>query len=612
MNYTAWIAPVGVGVLLVVNSCGGDTHECGPGTVLSGNQCVAVAATVSDAGGVPDSSVVVTAEGGIVYRPLFAGINSIAPVSDSGLVVTWRAATDSVTPRDQLVYRIYVATTKGGEDFTKPRAVSQPGATSMLLIGLTTTDYFAVVRAVNADGVEDLNTVEKSGKPKIDTVPPQFGGLKTATGKGPASVELTWDAAKDDGTPAEGITYVAHWSADPNDAPTGTFGGVSEAGATSMIVSGLTNPITGYYFVVNAVDAAGNAEGNITSQKGTTTEDTSPPHFAGCQSVFEQSAGGATVAWLPAQDDSTTPDKIVYTVYASETPIGADGGGFDLSHSAKFTGGVTGRLSGLTQGTRWYFLCRAEDASGNQETNTALRSAQTQSDHTPPHFNGITSATLLGYDKAHLTWEPGTDDQTPPSALRYAIFTGDAPGKEAFDKPTFTPPGATSFDIAKLSAARTYVWVVRAQDEGMNPDTNVVERGLTTPDTISFVNVVAPIFTHRCISCHRGATAPMGLDLQKDFAFGLLVNHDAQEDQPISDAGSLNVDDSGAFDASGYIPQYRKRIKPGEPENSYLYLKVTGRPPVGNPMPPPSTGIVLDGSEVDAIKNWILQGALDN
>ncbi|HKQ70132.1 MAG TPA: fibronectin type III domain-containing protein, partial [Polyangiaceae bacterium] len=439
-------ASIGLCVFGVLgNGCGGDKRECGPGTVLSGSQCIVAPGQVtpmptSDGGdasmGVPsvpdasvDASVMPTPmpDATVVFRPTFGGVNSVAPASDSSLVVTWRPAKDAQTPREQLVYRVYVATAAGKQDFKKPTATSQPGSTSILLAGLTNNmPYYVVVRAVNQDGTEDTNTVEKDNRPRADSVAPTFGGVKSAKAVGAGSVELTWDAAKDDASPSEGITYTAFWSDKPGDAANGTFGGVSEPGAASMVVSGLPHSVTAYYFVVRAVDAAGNTDENVRSESATTTVDITPPQFAGCQSVIDTSAGAATLTWLPAKDDSTDPGSIVYTVFASTIPIQADGGGFDFAHRAEFKGGVTGRIGGLTQNTQWYFICQATDESGNQEHNLAQRRVKTQVDNVPPHFNGVTSASLEGFDKAKLTWEPASDDQTPAESIRYVVYQGEA------------------------------------------------------------------------------------------------------------------------------------------------------------------------------------------
>ncbi|HKQ69606.1 MAG TPA: hypothetical protein VJT73_09715, partial [Polyangiaceae bacterium] len=193
-------------------------------------------------------------------------------------------------------------------------------------------------------------------------------------------------------------------------------------------------------------------------------------------------------------------------------------------------------------------------------------------------------------------------------------YQGEAAGAINFATPVATTAAAAkTFTVGSLKPGKSYFFTVRALDEGANQDTNIVERGLSTPSKVSFISVQA-ILTQRCANaCHNSAAPPMGLIMQVGFAYQNLVNKPAVEDQPSSpDAGPLNVDDSGVFDAAGYVYQYRKRILPGDPENSYLFLKITGRPPVGNPMPPPSTGVTLTADEVSTIKNWILQGALSD
>lgn len=76
----------------------------------------------------------------------------------------WKAATDPVTPSSEIVYDIFVATTPGGEDYAVPTYTTSPGATTFVTPGVPRagTVYF-VVRARNAAGHEDSNTVERQG-----------------------------------------------------------------------------------------------------------------------------------------------------------------------------------------------------------------------------------------------------------------------------------------------------------------------------------------------------------------------------------------------------------------------------------------------------------------
>jgi hypothetical protein len=78
--------------------------------------------------------------------------------------LTWAAATDPVTPSSQIVYDIFVATSPGGENYATPTYTTSPGVTSFVTPGIahSGTVYF-VVRARNAAGREDPNTVERQG-----------------------------------------------------------------------------------------------------------------------------------------------------------------------------------------------------------------------------------------------------------------------------------------------------------------------------------------------------------------------------------------------------------------------------------------------------------------
>jgi hypothetical protein len=52
------------------------------------------------------------------------------------------------------------------------------------------------------------------------------------------------------------------------------------------------------------------------------------------------------------------------------------------------------------------------------------------------------------------------------------------------------------------------------------------------------------------------------------------------------------------------------RVSPGDPDGSYLVIKLEGRQSVGDRMP--QTGAALDSIDLTNIRNWIAQGALNN
>jgi hypothetical protein len=107
-----------------------------------------------------------------VTAPRFAGLERAfactpgpqRPGQTTPYTLTWKAATDDVTPSSQIVYDIYYSPNSGGEDFSKPSWTTPPGATSFRTPGLPShaSAYF-VVRARDAAGNEDTNTVERAG-----------------------------------------------------------------------------------------------------------------------------------------------------------------------------------------------------------------------------------------------------------------------------------------------------------------------------------------------------------------------------------------------------------------------------------------------------------------
>jgi hypothetical protein len=105
--------------------------------------------------------------------PKFAGLKSatacipgpIGPERTSSYHLSWEAAKDNVTPSKKIVYNVYQATTAGGEDFSKPTYTTAPGVTSFDTPQLPSDKYFYfVVRARDAAGNEDSNTIERQGQ----------------------------------------------------------------------------------------------------------------------------------------------------------------------------------------------------------------------------------------------------------------------------------------------------------------------------------------------------------------------------------------------------------------------------------------------------------------
>ncbi len=110
-------------------------------------------------------------------------------------------------------------------------------------------------------------------------------------------------------------------------------------------------------------------------------------------------------------------------------------------------------------------------------------------------------------------------------------------------------------------------------------------------DPVSFSGRIQPIFTTACAGCHsEGGLADLSgivLRLTADVSFSLSVGQQSVQRPDLT------------------------LVVPGDPASSLLFLKISSdTPPVGERMPrsaPP-----LSPLEIDLIRDWIDQGALNN
>lgn len=103
------------------------------------------------------------------------------------------------------------------------------------------------------------------------------------------------------------------------------------------------------------------------------------------------------------------------------------------------------------------------------------------------------------------------------------------------------------------------------------------------PLSDDFESLQENIFTPICSVCHFGASAPQGLRLDADNSYNLLVGVPSTE-----------------------VPSIL-RVKPGDPDNSYIIQKLEGHAAVGAQMP--LGGPFLTTDTIAFIREWITNGA---
>jgi hypothetical protein len=417
--------------------------------------------------------------------PTFNGISGIEAVGEGSARVSWAPATDNVTAPGAMGYRVYRAATKGGQDFTRKRRcdtflpdastvtqaeapcfVTAPsGATSAVVRdALPSQDFYYVARAVDGAGNEDSNTNEASFQTK-DSSSPVFGGVDSVTALTATSIEVTWGPAFDTTAPDPTLTYSVYLTQDAvpdpkKDDPVY----VSKPGEHSTIITKL-DPLTTYHVIVQATDPSGNTEGN-TYSLGVTTPEGIGPTFNGLR---QASADGNTVRlfWLPASDNVTHPENILYDVYSSLTQHREDFSKKPRATSAPGAASIT--LQEVNAATRYFYVVRARDFAGNTDTNNVEKSAQTGPlpDITPPDFKGAQSVQPAGPTSLTVAWNAAADETSGKDDFTYLIYASTTT-PVPLDKPALTVRGALSGTLIGLTPATTYNVIVIAKDAAGN------------------------------------------------------------------------------------------------------------------------------------------------
>jgi hypothetical protein len=307
--------------------------------------------------------------------PAFAGASGATSAPQGGVMLKWAAAIDNLTPTLGIGYYVYMATSSGAENFNLPSYATDPGVASYVVQALPQpgTKYYFVVRSFDAAGNIDSNTVEVSSIPGADTIPPVFAGCTGAVTLNSTQVTVSWDPATDNTTPQPQIAYdifsATTSGQEDYTTPAATFTGVAVG------VVGQLKPSTTYYFVCRARDLSNNEDANTSERSATTPVDTTPPTFAGLAAITNVTATSVQLNWLAATDPQTPTSELVYDVFQSTTP----GGEVFIAPPAATSaaGALSISLTNLPPSSVLYWVVRARDLAGNEDTNTVELSATT-------------------------------------------------------------------------------------------------------------------------------------------------------------------------------------------------------------------------------------------
>ncbi|MGO8889083.1 MAG: fibronectin type III domain-containing protein [Streptosporangiaceae bacterium] len=286
-----------------------------------------------------------------------------APAADGGAAIT--------------SYNVYEGTTEN----ISGKPVASPGGTSVTVKNLANgTTYYFKVTAVNKAGEGPASATASAVPAAAVTAPGAPTGLTATPGNG--RVALSWTAPAADG--GAGISgYLIYQGTSPGGesaSPVNT----SLISGTSYTLTGLTNG-TAYYFTVAAVNSAkrqgkvsGEASATPVSATASASASTSAaatagagtPGTPGAPTGLTATAGDAQVSlsWTAPASGGSLPAR--YDVYEGTSPS------FTPGTPVSSTAATSAVVTGLADGTTYYFVVTAVDANGKVSAASGEASAE--------------------------------------------------------------------------------------------------------------------------------------------------------------------------------------------------------------------------------------------
>lgn len=345
-------------------------------------------------------------------------------VVETGLTLTWTAATDNVGVTGYDVYR-------------GASLVGSVNGTTFNATGLTaSTQYTFTVKAKDAAGniaPGTQITVTTAAIP-VDTTPPNNVTNVTTTNITHNSLTVSWSVSSS--------SDVASYEVYQGGTLLGTVTG------TQYNVTGLT-PSTQYTFTVKAKDASSNvATGtSVTVSTNVQPADTTPPANVTNLASSAITQTGVTLSWIA----SASSDIKDYRVYNGSTLITT-------------VTGTTYNVTGLTASTSYTFMVKARDTSDNEAAGASVNvTTSATADTTAPNpVTGLTAGTPTA-TTIPLTWTLSSSGDVNAQEVAYST-----------DGTNFTVASAvvnassTAYTITGLTVSTAYTLRVVAIDGAGN------------------------------------------------------------------------------------------------------------------------------------------------
>lgn len=132
--------------------------------------------------------------------------------------------------------------------------------------------------------------------------------------------------------------------------------------------------LCGLFYVNCSPTKNSNPTTPTTTPATTTTTDTTAPVFTGVTSASSIGLTGLTLNWTSAGDNKDSGTDLFYNIYISTTSSAQV---FTTPSFTTAAGATNFAITGLSSGLTYYFVVRAVDKAGNEDSNVVEISATT-------------------------------------------------------------------------------------------------------------------------------------------------------------------------------------------------------------------------------------------
>lgn len=386
------------------------------------------------------------------------------------VTLSWNAVSNATS------YNVYYSTTAGVSvaNGTKIAGATTPYVQSSLTAGTT---YYYIVTAVNSAGesvasAQVLATTSSTPTP-TPTLPAAPAGVMAAGGTN--QVTISWSAV------SNATSYNIYWS---NKSGVTTSNGTKISGATSPAVqAGLAVSAT-YYYIVTAVNSAGESTPSVQVAATTVTPIPAPTVPAAPTGV--SATGGAkqvTLSW-PAVTGSTS-----YNLYWSTAS------GVTTANGTRIAGATSPYVhTALSAGTSYYYIVTAVNGAGESAPSTqasAITNAPPPA--VPAAPTGVTATG--GANQVSLSWSAVS------GATSYNIYWSTTSGVTTASG-TKIAGAASPYVQSGLAAGTACYYVVTAVNSAGESAASAQATATTAAPAIDG----AALYSQYCAGCH-GALA---------------------------------------------------------------------------------------------------------